>query len=601
MLSFGTARTKSRLLLAACGIIGVTLSGCSGSAESAAGTKDSVSYAWPVSQTPNWLSPISSAGHTSTINGSLNQVLWTPLIEFNTSGGSMGWDKKASLAKSVEFSDDGRVATITLKDMSWSDGEPVTSRDVEFWSNLIKANKEQWANYVAGRMPDIIKEFETVNKSTFKLTFDGIYNQDWLMSNQLSYIQPIPQHAWDKKSDSGEVGNYDRTQSGARKVFEYIQSEAKDMASYDSNPLWKTTNGPYKIKTFTSSGKVVLSANKKYDGTDPAHIETVKLLPFTSVEAEQNALRSGELDYGYITASAMAQKESFEASGYNITPKPGWSITYMPYNFNNPKMGDVFSQLYVRQAIQHSIDQKSISKVIWQGTAEPGYGPIPQGSDSPYLSDVQKNNPYPYNIDKARKLLTSHGWTFGSDGVAVCSSAGTGQGDCGEGIDSGTRLEIKVLAQGGSTETDNMMNEIRSSLSKAGIKLNVKSAPVNSVLSQTPRCKPDQKQCDWQLSFFGTSGSWYFPPYPTGERIFGTDGPSNFGHYSNPKADELMQKAVSSKDSSAMKKYSALLAKDLPVVWMPNPVYQVSATREGLKGTATDVDEIYPQRWHWAE
>ena len=108
------------------------------------------------------------------------------------------------------------------------------------------------------------------------------------------------------------------------------------------------------------------------------NIATVNLLPFTTADAEKNALRSGSVDYGYIEATDLDQKDRFTAQGYTVKPWSGWAITYMPYNFNNPAMGAVFKQLYARQAVQRSIDQTSLAKVIFNGTAVPGYGPIPQ-------------------------------------------------------------------------------------------------------------------------------------------------------------------------------------------------------------------------------
>lgn len=602
MFSSLLTRPRARLAWAAGAVATATLlSGCSGGsgADASSAAKDSISYAWPVSQTPNWIMPLGTKGHTSTINTSLIDSMWTPLFAYNTSGGSMGLDKKASLAKDVKYSTDGLTATITLNDSSWTDGKPVTTRDVEFWYNLVKGNKDQWSNYVAGKMPDSITNFSVVDDHTFSMTFDKAYNQEWLTSTQLTLIRPMPQHAWDKANDGGTVSDLDRSTEGAQQVFSYLVKASEDMGSYSTNALWKTTNGPYSLTSFDTSGKVVLTKNDKYVGADPANIKTVNLLPFTSTGAEENALRSKSLDYGYVTAASMPQKAQFESKGYTVTPKPGWSVTYMPYNFNNPTMGKVFSQLYARQAIQKSIDQKSISKVIWNDTAQPDYGPVPQGNESEYLSDVQKNNPYPFNTSDAQKLLTDHGWTIGSDGVAQCTSPGTAADQCGEGIDNGTKFEMTVLSQSGSTETDNMMNEIRSSLSKTGISFKVQAAPVNSVLAQSQACESTDPACKWQLSFFGTSGSWYFPAYPTGEKIFGTNGKSNFGSYSNSAADALTEAAVMSNDKTAMQQYSKLLAEDLPVVWMPNPVYQVGVAAKGLKGTQQDVDQIYPQRWSW--
>ncbi|MET3142341.1 UNVERIFIED_ORG: peptide/nickel transport system substrate-binding protein [Arthrobacter sp. UYEF2] len=604
MFSSLSPGARRRLALAAsAGAVATAalLSGCGAGPATgpSASAKDSVSYAWPVSQTPNWILPLGTKGHTSTINASIINALWTPMFVYNTASGSMGLDKKASMGKDATFSGDGNTVTVTMNKSSWSDGKPVTSRDVEFWYNLVKNNKEQWANTAAGKMPDSITAFKAVDDSTFSMTFDAAYNHEWLTSTQLSLIRAMPAHAWNKTSDAGAVSDLDRTPEGAQAVFAYLVGAAKDMGSYSTNPLWKTTNGPYQLASFDASGKVVLAKNDKYDGADPASIKTVNLLPFTSASAEENALRSKTLDYGYISAASMPQKSQFEGKGYTVTPKPGWSVTYMPYNFNNPTMGKVFSQLYARQAIQKSIDQESISKVVWNDTAQPGYGPVPQGNDSDYLSKDQKDNPYPFSTTDAQKLLTSHGWTIGSDGLASCTSPGTGATDCGEGIAKDTKFEMTVLSQSGSTETDNMMNEIRSSLSKTGISFKVQPAPVNSVLSQSQACQPAEDACKWQLSFFGTSGSWYFPAYPTGEKIFGTTGKANFGQYSNKEADAFTDAAVKSDDTTAMKNYSSLLAKDLPVVWMPNPVYQVAVADTGLKGTGPDVDLIYPQRWTW--
>src|SRR5699024_746609 len=138
-------------------------------------------------------------------------------------------------------------------------------------------------------------------------------------------------------------------------------------------------------------GHVKLVANDAYDGSDPAQADVVNLMPFTSSGAEVNAVRAKSVDYGYIPTSALTQKKQYTSLGYEIVPWSGWSITYMPYNFNNPEMGTVFSQLYVRQALQHAIDQETIPSVIWHGAADPGYGPVPQNPSSEFLSDVQAN------------------------------------------------------------------------------------------------------------------------------------------------------------------------------------------------------------------
>ncbi|ASY36029.1 putative peptide-binding transport protein [Streptomyces sp. Tu6071] len=582
---------------------GALLTGCSGGGTSSSGSSssDTINYALPANFTPNWILPVGTASHLNTNNSSISQSLWEPLVAYDGSAGKVGWNKDNSLATDAKFAADSKSVTITLGDRHWSDGKPVTSRDVEFWYNLVKADKEDWASYSPGKAPDNWTSFKTVDATHFTLTFDKAYNQQWMLANELSMIRPMPQHVWDKTSDAGTVSDQDRDTAGAKKVWSYLNGAAKKISGYASDPLWKTVSGPYTLKTFTTAGKVQLTANPKYDGGGKANIKNVNLLPFTTTDAEVNALRSGTVDYGYINATDLGQEAAFKAKGYTLKPWTGWAITYMPYNFNNPAMGPVFKQLYARQAIQMSVDQASLSKVVYNGTAVQTYGPIPQGQTSSFVSPEQKNNPYPFDTAKARKLLTDHGWTK-QGGSLVCANPGTGDDQCGKGVDKGTKFQMQVLSQSGSTVTDNMMSALQSSFAKTGIKFDIKTAPVNSVLSQAGQCKAGDSGCKWQLSFFGTAGSWYFPAYPSGDSLFASGGGSNFGSYSNPAVDKLVSATTTSSSDEAVQKYSAALAKDLPVVWLPEPDYQISVVKAGLGGFAQDsLANFHPAMWKWTK
>ncbi|MDI3404198.1 peptide ABC transporter substrate-binding protein [Streptomyces cavernicola] len=593
---------RTRLVAGATLSVGVLLlSACSGTSDAPSGSRDAINYALPANFTPNWILPIGTAAHLNTNNSSISDTLWEPLIAYDGSTGKIGWNKKGSIATAADFADDGKSVRVTLGDRHWSDGKPITSRDVEFWFNLIKANKTKWAGYNPGKKPDNWTSFKAEDDRRFTLTFDRAYNSDWMLANELSDITPLPQHVWGKTSDSAAVSDADRSPAGAKKIWTYLNNSAKRIGSYASNPLWKTISGPYGVKSFSTAGKVVLAANKKYDGKEKPQISTVNLLPFTTADAEKNALRSGTVDYGYIEATDLDQKEQFTAQGYEVKPWSGWAITYMPYNFNNPQMGAVFKQLYARQAVQRSIDQENLAKVIYNGTAVPGYGPVPQGQKSDFLSPEQAKNPYPFSTSAARSLLTEHGWTE-KGGVMTCTKPGDGPSECGAGVDKGTKFQMQVLSQSGSTVTDNMMSAIQSSLAKTGIKFDIKTAPVNSVLSQTPQCTAKQDICKWQLSYFGTAGSWYFSAFPTGDSLFQTKGGSNFGNYSNPSVDKLISRSTTSSSNAPIREYSAALAEDLPVVWLPEPVYQVSVVKEGLGGFSQDsLANFHPAQWKWTD
>ena len=589
---------RSKVLVAVLAAAGIVLAACGGAPAGSSGASDSATFALPPNAAPNWILPIGIPGHLAGYNSAVYSLLWPALNVYSGNDGSIAFDEKASVANKPEFSDGGKTVTITLKDLAWSTGAKVTARDVEFQFNLIKANKTKWGGYSKGRFPDNVAAFTVVDEKTIKLTLDKVYNTDWFAENQLINLRPLPQAAWDKTSVDGPVGDLDRDPATAAQVFDFLVERAKQIADYGKDPLWQVVSGPFTATEFTPQGAVTLTRNEKYAGPDKATLKTVSLKPFTSADAEYNVLRTGQLDYGYIASSNLGQTSALEQQGYTVKPWQGWAITYIPYNFNNPKVGPIFAQLYVRQAIQSAVDQPSIAKNIWRGSAAPGYGPVPQDEKSPFISDAQKTNPYPFDIAKAKSLLTGHGWTVGGEGVATCTAPGTAENQCGAGIAAGTPLRFELLAESGSKETDNTMAELKSSLSQIGIAIDLKQAPLNSVLDTSKPCTPAQAECSWQLSFFGTQGSWYFPAYPSGDRIFSTGASSNLGSYSDPKADELMTRSTQSDDKAAMQEYGDYLTRNLPVIWLPNPAYQISATKTSLQGIEQDpLVNISPQRW----
>lgn len=585
----------------------LALAGCSADSPSdessgtgAESTDRPVTYALMPGQGPNWIAPISPPDKMITSNSAIHATMWPTLFNYSGTSGRLELDTKASAASSYEFNADNTAVDITLGDLTWSDdGSPVTSRDVEFTHNLIKANTDQWGSYSPGAYPDNVTSFTIKDDKNFTLTFDKPYNQQFLLANQLTLITPMPQHAWDKTSADEAVGDYDTTADGATAVWNFLQDQAKDMASYTTNPLWQVVSGPYAVKSWTPDGSVTLVANTKYTGADRPAIATVNFKPYTSNDAAMNDLRAKGVDYGFITPSQLSTQQQFVDLGYQIVPWDGWSITYMPYNFANPTMGPVFRQLYVRQGLQSAIDQETISDKIWHGAAAPGYGPVPQNPPSDYLSDVQADNPYPYDLDAAEKYFTDNGWAKGSDGILACTEPGTGKGQCGDGIAAGTQMKITVMTQNGSQETDNTMAAIKSALSEVGVDMTIQSATLESVLTEAQKCKSGS-DCSWQLVFFGTAGSWYFSAYPTGDRLFAADVKWNCGQYEDQEAFDVIAETLVSSDPTIAQQYSAYLAENLPVLWMPNPVYQVSVVSDELDIQTQDPGgAFYPQRWSW--
>ena len=580
-------------------VIGLGLAACTGgtgSAGSQGGSqgKDTATVAF---RTPNWILPISAPGFTQGENATFTAALYRPLYQYQLDGSAKyNIATERSMAEPPQVSDGGKTMTITLKDNTWSDGTPVTTKDIQFWYDLVSANKDNWASYRPGGFPDNIASFTVTNDKTFAITTKQVYNTAWFVGNQLNRIVPLPQHTWDKDSATAAVSDLAGTPAGAKKVFDFLTAAAKDPKTYATNDLWKVNDGPWRVDTYVPNGEVVLAAQPKYSGNDKPKLAKVVLRPFTSDDAEFNVLRAGDIDYGYVPAANLSQQGYLESKNYKVSPWYGLSITYLQLNFNNPKSGGLFKQPYLRQAMQMLIDQPTISKVIWSGMAAPTCGPVPvkPGADQSTNGCV-----YPFDPAGAKQLLESHGWKVTPDGQSTCQTPGSADNQCGAGVAAGTPLAFTVTSQSGFAATTKMFAEIKSQMGKVGIDLTIKEVPDS--VAVTPACKPTAANCSWDMSFFGSQGSWYYPAFASGERLFETDAPVNLGSYSNPEADKLIEATQFSGDESTLKAYNDFLAKDLPVLWMPNPVYQISAYKSGLQGIDPQdpMNNMFFQDWSW--
>ena len=136
-------------------------------ASSSAGA--SATFALPPNAAPNWIFPIGTPGHLAGYNIAVQNELFVPLYNYDTSSGTFALDEKVSAAKPPVYSNGDKTVTITLQKLKWSDGQPVTSRDVQFWYNLVKADKTQWGNYSQGQLPDNISKFTVLSPTTFRL------------------------------------------------------------------------------------------------------------------------------------------------------------------------------------------------------------------------------------------------------------------------------------------------------------------------------------------------------------------------------------------------------------------------------------------------
>jgi peptide/nickel transport system substrate-binding protein len=552
----------------------------------------------------NFIFPLLNFNNDTDANVFYSQYLmWRPLYWFG-SPGHVGLNQSESLADPASVSTSGgtTTATIQLKPYRWSDGTPVTSRDVQFWINLLQAGKANFWGYEAGEFPDNVTGFKILSPSRFSLTFDHAYSATWLY-NQLGLIIPLPQHAWDRESANGRVSNYDLTSSGAAAVDSFLLAQNKDLSAYATNPLWQVVDGPWKLTEYApATGDATFVRNTRYSGPATGSLHAIRLLSFTSDTAEFDALLSASgIDVGYLPFNDAAQASRVEGDGYTVRTWPSWGITYIFLNFASPQAGPIFRQLYIRQAMQHLINEAGYIDTFLPGYAYPTYGPVPLEPLSNFVSPQERQDPYPYDPASAVALLRAHGWQIVPNGTDTCVRPGPGTSQCGAGIPSGARLSFPLLYASGTTGVDEEVTALQSSFATAGIELAPSGEPfATAVGTLAPACaKPD---C-WQLGYLG--GSWVFTPSynePDGAILFGSNAPSNVSSYSDPKADALIAH-LGSGGIPALYAYQDYLAKQLPGLWMPRTDTQISAVTSNLKGVLPmdPLNNIYPEDWYFVK
>jgi len=575
----------------------------SGSASGAPAQGGTATFAELPGYLMNYIFPLISGAYDTTPNATqFSNAIYPPLY-WEGGPGTVGVNEPSSIAKPavISYKNGRTIATVTLKPWKWSNGQQITSRDVQFWFNLMKVEKVEWWDYIPGEFPDNVMSFVIETPSTFVVTFSGHYGSLYTY-NELDQLTPIPQILWDKTSMSGAVGNYDLTPAGAKAVYAFLNTQSKDITTYATNPLWQVVDGAWKIQSFNpATTALTLARNDLYSGPATGKVSHFEVLQFTSSASEYSALLSGSIDFGYVPVSDVPQVSRLEAMGYQVV---GWKVfgfTFLAVNFANKKVGPLFRQLYIRQALQEQINQPLDISAILKGYGYPSYGPVPDQPPNVFLSTQQRTNPYPYSPSKAMALLRSHGWKVVPGGSDVCQRAGTAADECGAGIPKGMLLAISATYTGGIPSMSDELQGFKSDLAAIGVNLALAGQPFSQVLADWAPCSGPS--C-WQMIYYATP-AWVYNDNlsgPFGDEIFYTNGITNAGRYSSAEADQLLT-AVHSGSMAAVYSYENFISKQLPVLWFPNTDFEIAVIKDSLKGALPlDPDQnLYPQNWYFAK
>ncbi|MBW4030601.1 MAG: hypothetical protein HIU57_08020 [Acidobacteria bacterium] len=502
--------------------------------------------------------------------------MYRPLYWFGY-GANATYTPALSLAATPKFSNANHTVTINMKGWKFNDGQKINAQSVMFFLNMYHAQKTNYCGYNAGYgIPDQVLSVKG-SGNTVTMHFTTSVNPNWLLYNYLSEITPFAD-SWDitapGKPSTCATGAYGTkaTDAACTAVYKYLIKEAGNQSTY-TDAMWQSgDSGPYKLTHFDNIGNVTFVPNPNYSGPQKSMVASVVELPYTTTAAEQIALRLGKVDLGYVDPTNLTSNGTPShpganwapiASRYNIEVGAPWSVDYAAYNFNAKSPEAKFlNQLYIRQALQLTVNQPLMISKIQKGYGYQQINPLPPVTPAAISGPVSKVNPYPYSPTRAKALLASHGWTV-SNGNASCAKPGTAANECGPGIKYGDVLTVTMEYGSGIPALAVQVATEVSEWKSIGINAKTLAEPFNKVVGDCV-----SNAANWSICLWGAG--WIYAPdyYPSGESLFVPGASFNIGAYNYAPLTAAVKQTTFGTENLA--KFANIAAQQLPVLYQPN-------------------------------
>lgn len=568
-----------------------------------------ITVATPPNSAPTWILPIVTAGGNSVYTvPEFDYQMWRPLY-WLTNGVEPKETPAMSLANQPTWSNGDKTVTFTLKsNFKWSNGDALTSQDVLFWYYVmeaaIKESPANWAYYSQGvGFPDLVTSITAPDASTVTMNLSSAVNPTWFQQDEIGAIQPMPSKVWAVDAAGGTpITDWATNKADAKKIYDYLAAASKSVSTYATNPLWQVTDGPYKLTSFSATtGAFTMAPNPAYGGPHGTTESNFQIVPFTSDQAEYNAVKSGSVDIGYVPLTNVPQANSLTSS-YNEFGFSEWSWSYVAYNFKDTTgdFNNIIDKLYIRQALAHLEDEPGYIHAFMNGAAGQAYGPVPQVPASPFTPANAANNPYPFSTAAAVAVLKANGWNVVPNGTDTCAKPGTGAGECGAGIPAGTKLEWNVIYNTNPAIIGEQIQDWASQAKTAGIVMNLTSSNFNFMVTNYNDPASPKKINAWAMEDFG---GFTDSTYPTTFTVFNSTGGNNIGGYADPQADKLITGSISNSDPKAVTDEASFLTQQQPGLFQPNPDAAMGTSailvwKKSVSGTPESLEGLTQSIWN---
>lgn len=316
-----------------------------------------------------------AAGFDPLVSWGCGEHVHEPLIQSTLVTTDEQLNIVSDLATEYLCSDDGLVWTFTIRDdVLFTDGEPLTARDVAFTVNGVIQSSASEADL------SMVDTAVAVSDTVVELHLNKPYNA---LLYTLAVLGIVPEHAY------GE--------------------------GYGAKPIG---SGRYVLERWDKGQQVVFASNPDYYGTTPT-MERVVVV-FMDEDAALAAVQKGEVDIAYTYATHAHQSfDGYELVAYETVDSRGVSLPTVPSGQTKVLEGDIAYEmgndvtcdLAIRRAINCGIDRESMIEQVLDGYGKVAYS---VGDGMPWSSDDMQVD---FDREQANRLLEEAGWLRGEDGV----------------------------------------------------------------------------------------------------------------------------------------------------------------------------------------
>jgi peptide/nickel transport system substrate-binding protein len=236
-------------------------------------------------------------------------------------------------------SEDGLTITYALRDgLTWHDGEPVTSADVQAtWDMIMNPDYAVITRFGYDRIGSV----ETPDPLTVVLNFSEPF-ASW----PILFDAIIPKHVIEANADNLDESEAMRTPIGF---------------------------GPYRIVEYRTGESIEYEAFDGYWNGRPI-IDRFFIRIYPSVDALMQAVAAQEVDIAWaVPISYVPQIEGLESQGVILVSAPSANAERYVMNAD-AEQNPLFADKALRQALQHAVDKQQIIDALLFGLAEPGLG-----------------------------------------------------------------------------------------------------------------------------------------------------------------------------------------------------------------------------------